>query len=1030
MPRRKPIGINLIGSRLNNYPTNNNILNVRDILDPIMALRNRYAADALAVYNADNYASIQNLPTEGQLMSIQQPDALRVTKPVIDTSNYRKPTIKKTNNSSKDYTDGNSFVNTIYDSYYRAVRPGAKSDADAARQAKFLTQKAAFETGYGGHLANTHNYGGHRINGKWLAFNSMDDFTRRDVSLLDRKWGNWRNAKNENDFVTSITTNQGKGAYAPRHEYQGYFNLTNRTNNYLNMGKRRLRYGGQINRPKAWVGAAISAATSLLGGVLSVNAQKRQLEAQRRAQGYQNTLRAAQQMNQSLSLMRDAQKEYENRFRVNYKNGGRVKADLGFILPILGNLGGSLVDEFTTKTDIPNNNVDVNTNTLDERNELMCGGRRKLRDGVRITDGGYGIPIGRNTFLLRGGLHEDINETGQTGIGMKVGNKVFEAENNEVVQKTPKEVRVFSDSIILPNGMTPAEAVENGYNKNVVFNIQQDMNGDYGISNKRRLRNGGRATRPVERMRAADGIKVDRNGRRYRTETGRRSDGSWYERMVYLDDENTSGTVYSKRGGGNPSVASGGVRGNNTSNRTSSNGNNSNRTQSNRISSGRVYANSNGFSNGNVSGGVRGTNTNYDVWTGRDGKTYYGRITRNENGNTYNIVGEGTPPNTNRNTRSSSNSTSNNGWFTRLRNNVSNRLNQAQTQNNASNSDTDVYYSDYVPTNGQGNTNAGTNRRTLALRGASRNSSATKAVNTSMPSPNLSDIGTVSAIRELNSNNYNPDYTSEQELDYIRRNAPGLNNNQDTRSYTNPAEAELRQYQADVAAGTAPGNSSGGNINNQAYNNQNRLGMVTKGADWIGLGADLLGGIGSSLINYFAARNYQDPIHPVLNSPAKLITNYNIAPRLSKLAETRSSMLRDSDEAVSSAGRLDRRNRINLLTNSVANQLYGEKTNKETELLNADALNQQSFHRDNVNTINNYYRDLVNSRNTRSLMRSQALLSGLNGISDAVGNFLDQGKQRYSDQQAMRYYMALLNDEGRQWLMRNGIDFLRRGSRI
>ena len=895
MARRKPIGIN---NSFNGITRNSNVDRTISA-DSLVSIANKISNDisqsAYSKYNASLFPKV-NIETPIIPDSIPQQN---INANVVNTVNESKPLSYNPNRVQASFYKGkgSQFANDIYQSYYRAVRPGAASDADAARQAKYLTQKACFETAYGRHMANTHNYGGHRINGKWLSFNSMDDFTKRDVALLDKKWSNWRNAKNENDFVNAITTNRGRGAYAPRHEYNGYFGLTNRVNSYLGY------------RPKAWIGAAIGAATSILGSVLSSNAQKKQLEAQRREQAYKNALQTSQGLNESMKLMQDAQREYENRFRIAYRNGGRLKANLGFLLPILGNFAGSLVDEFTAK----DNAKIINDDTVleEEKGDVMRrGGRRRLRDGVNITDGGYAIPIGNNTFLLRGGSHEDVNETGQTGIGLNVGGKEIEAEGGEVVQKTPSEVRVFSNSIVLPNGMTPAEAVENGIDKNKVFNIQQNMNNNNGIKSKRRLRNVGCVSRPVERIKAEGGIKVDRNGRRYKTETGRKADGTWYERIIYLDEKPK--TSFSNKGNWeNVSRATGGVRGNNSQS---------------------AYAKA------------------------------------KAQGNTRSLVGS------DRKRRLAASSIASIG-------------------------------------SGGSNKSAGTTGVRL--------------------SPNLSDIGSVSAIRELNSDNYKPDYTPEQEIDYINSQTGGAagDTTRGEEHYTNPAERELREYQRAVESGeiTQPTSTYTGNV---SLGSPNRLGLVTKGADWIGLGADLIGGLGSALINYSAANNIPDPIAPVRVSPAKLITNYNVAPRLARYAMMRDAMLKDSDEALSSAARLDRRNRINTFVNSQVDETLGEKTNREVELLNQDALNQQEVNARNVEMYNRYLDQLTNARTNRSLMRSQALQMGLNGIGDAVGNFLDQGKQRYSDQQTMRYYMALLPEEGRRWLMRNGIDFLRRGGRI
>jgi len=207
--------------------------------------------------------------------------------------------------------------------------------------------------------------------------------------------------------------------------------------------ERKLRNRGE--RPQAFIGALIGAAGSLVGSIINANAQKRQAEEQARLQREAQAREEAKNMTTALNLTENAQKAYEDQFRINFK----------------------------------------------------CGGRRKLKNGghgyynAAITDGGYAIPIDNDTFLLRGSSHEDVNESGNTGIGIKVYKKggstkrkgeEIEAEGGEVIQEKPNEVRIFSDTLRLPNGMTFAEAAAAGYNKDELFALQQQMNGGYSIS--------------------------------------------------------------------------------------------------------------------------------------------------------------------------------------------------------------------------------------------------------------------------------------------------------------------------------------------------------------------------------------------------------------------------------------------------------------------------------------------------------------------------------------------------------------------
>lgn len=178
-----------------------------------------------------------------------------------------------------------------------------------------------------------------------------------------------------------------------------------------------MRLGG---RKKCWIGAAIMGATSIAGSLFGAAAQKREMRRQKSIQDWQNATQEAANMTSVLNNSQDYQEDYLRQFR--------TAARLGKIL----------------------------------------GAK-----GIYITDGGDATKIGSNTYLLRGGSHEDVNETGQTGIGINVGGNEVEAEGGEVAQKKNGALRIFSAQPILANGMSPAQAILRGYNKDVVFSQQQ-----------------------------------------------------------------------------------------------------------------------------------------------------------------------------------------------------------------------------------------------------------------------------------------------------------------------------------------------------------------------------------------------------------------------------------------------------------------------------------------------------------------------------------------------------------------------------
>lgn len=186
-----------------------------------------------------------------------------------------------------------------------------------------------------------------------------------------------------------------------------------------------MRLGG---RKKCWIGAAIGAATSIAGSLFGNGAQKREMRRQKSIQDWQNATQEAANMTSVLNNSRDYQEDYLRQFRTAARLGKTLGAK-----------------------------------------------------GIYITDGGDATKIGNNTYLLRGGSHEDVNETGQTGIGINVGGNEVEAEGGEVAQKKNGALRIFSAQPILGNGMSPAQAILRGYNKDAVFSQQQDFKKRNGL---------------------------------------------------------------------------------------------------------------------------------------------------------------------------------------------------------------------------------------------------------------------------------------------------------------------------------------------------------------------------------------------------------------------------------------------------------------------------------------------------------------------------------------------------------------------
>lgn len=190
-------------------------------------------------------------------------------------------------------------------------------------------------------------------------------------------------------------------------------------------------------RPKAFIGALISAGASVVGNLIGKSQQKKAQKQQEEIAQKQAEFSAAQQQAPILS-------EVLNNNRKNFRTIG---------------------DEL-----------------------IMRNGGNIPRKGVvpLVAEGGTAIPIKKDSFLLKGRKHN----TG--GIVIGKGKNSIEAEGDEVVQITPKQLRVFSAQPIL-NGNSPAELVQKGAKPSKVFDAQErfkDRNNlnDDGTKKKRNMR--------------------------------------------------------------------------------------------------------------------------------------------------------------------------------------------------------------------------------------------------------------------------------------------------------------------------------------------------------------------------------------------------------------------------------------------------------------------------------------------------------------------------------------------------------------
>lgn len=195
-------------------------------------------------------------------------------------------------------------------------------------------------------------------------------------------------------------------------------------------------------------------------------------------------------------------------------------------------------------------------------------------------------------------------------------------------------------------------------------------------------------------------------------------------------------------------------------------------------------------------------------------------------------------------------------------------------------------------------------------------------------------------------------------------------------------------------------------------------------ADWIGLGSNIAGGLGSYFASKRAINKMRGPGQPTLISANKLKTKYNINPQLDRIREDKFEAYRDIDSnTASSRVSLARKQRVRNAAGQAANELYGNKENIETNLINQDRRNQQSVRQFNAQQYNQYIDRKVafdNGIREAKVTNINNLFSGINaGIQDMISRY-ENRKALNNTIGAMRAFAPNVDDR----IMRDaGVDY-------
>lgn len=183
--------------------------------------------------------------------------------------------------------------------------------------------------------------------------------------------------------------------------------------------------------------------------------------------------------------------------------------------------------------------------------------------------------------------------------------------------------------------------------------------------------------------------------------------------------------------------------------------------------------------------------------------------------------------------------------------------------------------------------------------------------------------------------------------------------------------------------------------------NNSSTGRQPKAASDFSIGSDLIrsaADLAGSIVSYKINKNMIDKMkinNYVPYQRYKLKTNYNINPQLDSSREQINSMIDESKHnTASSRTDLARRQRYRNLGIRNTNELYGQKENIETQLINQDILNAQRTSQQNTQLANDYLRRKAEMDNKLAELNAENKVSLAQNAAGVVGDYFDRRETR------------------------------------
>lgn len=182
-------------------------------------------------------------------------------------------------------------------------------------------------------------------------------------------------------------------------------------------------------------------------------------------------------------------------------------------------------------------------------------------------------------------------------------------------------------------------------------------------------------------------------------------------------------------------------------------------------------------------------------------------------------------------------------------------------------------------------------------------------------------------------------------------------------------------------------------------------------SDAIGLTSNIVGGLISHGINRRMLDKLDYFPQPMARSAAKLKTRININPQLDKMRESLAAYENDINNSTSSSNvAIARRQRARFANTLQTNNIYANRENTETELINKDRLNQQSVVDANIRDYNTWLQNQTTFRNSLLEKKAENDIGLIETINSGIQNILTNREKRNTEKQNIAA-MSLANPD-------------------